>query len=140
MGFLAGSDGTESVCSSGDPGLIPESGRSPGDGGGYPVQYSCLEHPMDRGAWWATVHRLAKSQTRLKRLSRAQCQGRTKPASLCPAEGPEVLREPLVFLLLLFVHLRHCCGLLCLLSPLILVSSEFCLWPPALSGHVEALL
>jgi len=50
-------------------GLIPGSGRSPGGGNGNPLQYSCLENSMDRGAWWATVHGVAKSQTRLKRLS-----------------------------------------------------------------------
>ena len=44
-------------------GLIPMSGRSPGGGHGDPLQYSCLEKPMDRGAWWATVHRVAQSQT-----------------------------------------------------------------------------
>ena len=44
-----------------DVGLIPGSGRSPGEGHGKPLQYSCLENPMDRGAWWATVHRVAKS-------------------------------------------------------------------------------
>ena len=49
----------------GDLGLIPGSGRSPGEGNGNPLQYSCLENPMDRGAWWATVHGVAKSQTRL---------------------------------------------------------------------------
>ena len=49
-------------------GLIPESGRSPGGGHGNQLQYSCLEKPMDRGAWWATVHRVAKSQTQLKQL------------------------------------------------------------------------
>ena len=48
---------------------IPGSGRSPGEGHGYPLQCSCLESPMDRGAWWATVHRVTESQTRLKRLS-----------------------------------------------------------------------
>ena len=53
----------------GDLGLIPELGRSPGKGNGYPLQYPCLENPMDRGAWQATVHRVAKSQTRLKQLS-----------------------------------------------------------------------
>ena len=53
----------------GDKGLIPGSGRSPGGGHGNPLQYSCLENPMDRGAWQATVHGVAKSQTRLKRLS-----------------------------------------------------------------------
>ena len=50
-------------------GSIPGSGRSPGRGHGNPLQYSFLEKPMDRGAWWATVPRVAKSQTRLKRLS-----------------------------------------------------------------------
>ena len=51
-----------------DPGLIPGLGRSPGGRHGNPFQYSCLENPMDRGAWWATVHRVTKSQTRLQRL------------------------------------------------------------------------
>ena len=45
-----------------DAGLIPGSGRPPGGGHGYPLQYSCLENPMDRAAWWATVHRVTKSQ------------------------------------------------------------------------------
>ena len=54
---------------SGDSGSIPGSGRSPGGGHGNPLQYSCLENPMDRGAWWAIVHRVTKSQTRLNRLS-----------------------------------------------------------------------
>ena len=53
----------------GDVGLIPGSGRSPGGGSGNPLQYSCLGNPMDRGGWWTTVHGVAKSQTRLKRLS-----------------------------------------------------------------------
>ena len=52
----------ESACSAGDRGSIPGSGRSPGEGHGNPLQYSCLENPMDRGAWWATVHGVAKSQ------------------------------------------------------------------------------
>ena len=51
-----------SAANAGD-GSIPESGRSPGGGNGNPLQYSCLENPMDRGAWWAKVHRVAKSQT-----------------------------------------------------------------------------
>jgi len=51
---------------SGDLGSIPGLGSSPGEGNGYPLQYSCLENPMDRGAWWATVHGVTKSQTRLK--------------------------------------------------------------------------
>ena len=53
---------------------IPRSGRSPGEGGhSNPLQYSCLESPMDRGAWWATIHRVAKSRTPLKRLSMHAC-------------------------------------------------------------------
>ena len=48
-----------------EAGLIPESGRSPGGGHGNPLQYPCLENPMDRGAWWTTVHRITKSQTQL---------------------------------------------------------------------------
>ena len=52
-----------------DSGSLPEWGRFPGGGHGNPLQYSCLENPMDRGAWWATVHKTAKSWTRLKQLS-----------------------------------------------------------------------
>ena len=52
-----------------DAGSIPGLGRSPGEGNGNPLQYSCLENPMDRGAWWATVHRVEQSQTKLKCLS-----------------------------------------------------------------------
>ena len=59
MGFLGGSDGKESTCNAGDPGLIPGLGGSPGEGNGYPFQYSCLENSMDRGAWWVTVHGVA---------------------------------------------------------------------------------
>ena len=55
-----------------DTGLIPELGRSPGGGHGNPLQCSCLEHPMDRGAWRATVHGVAKSQTRRSDLARRQ--------------------------------------------------------------------
>ena len=63
LGFTGGSDGKESACSAGDPGWIPESGRSPGEGNGYPLQDSCLEDSVVRGDWWATVHGVAKSQT-----------------------------------------------------------------------------
>ena len=59
------SDGKELAYNAADLGLIPGSGRSPGRGNGTPLQYSCLENPMDRGAWWATVHRVEKSQTGL---------------------------------------------------------------------------
>ena len=55
----------ESAYNAGDPGSIPGSGRSPGEGNGNPLLYSCLENPMDRGAWWATVHGVTKSQTQL---------------------------------------------------------------------------
>ena len=54
-----------SACSAGDLGSIPGSGRSPGEGNGNPLQYSCLENPMDGGAWWATAHGVTKSQTQL---------------------------------------------------------------------------
>ena len=57
--------GTESTCSEGNPGSIPGLGRSPGGGHGNPLQYSCLENAMDRGAWWVTVRGVAKSWTRL---------------------------------------------------------------------------
>ena len=65
-GLPGGSDGKASAYKTGDPGLIPRSGRSPRGGSGNPLQYSCLENPMDRGAWQATVHRVAKSWTQLK--------------------------------------------------------------------------
>ena len=61
MGFPGGSDGKESACNAGDPGSTPGLGRSPGERNGNPLQYSCLENPMDRGVWWATVCRVAKS-------------------------------------------------------------------------------
>ena len=53
--------GKESACSAGDAGSIPGSGRSPGEGNGNPLQYSCLENPMDKEAWWAAVHGVTKS-------------------------------------------------------------------------------
>ena len=64
-GFPGGSDGKESSCNAGNLGLISELGRSPGEGNGNPLQYSCLENPMDRGACQATIHGVAKSQTGL---------------------------------------------------------------------------
>ena len=63
--FPGGSEGKVSACNVGDPGSIPGSGRSPREGNGNPLQYSCLENPMDRGAWRATVHGVAQSRTRL---------------------------------------------------------------------------
>ena len=59
---LGGSDGKESACYAGDTNLIPRLGISPGEGSGNPLQYSCLENPMDTGAWWATVHGIAESE------------------------------------------------------------------------------
>ena len=60
VGFSGGSDSKESACNAGNAGLIPRSRRSPGEGNGNPLQYSCLENCMDIGAWWATVHGVAK--------------------------------------------------------------------------------
>ena len=65
FGFPAGLDCKESACNAGDPGLIPGSGRSPGEGHGNPLQYSCLENCMERGAWWFTVHGVEKCWTQL---------------------------------------------------------------------------
>ena len=63
--ILDGSDGKESACNAGDPDLIPGSGRSPGEGNGNPLQYSCLENPKDRGIWRAIGYGVTKSGTRL---------------------------------------------------------------------------
>ena len=65
MDFLGGSDSKESDCNARDQGSIPVSGRSPGEGNGNSLQYTCLGNPMDRGAWRSTVHGVAKSQTRM---------------------------------------------------------------------------
>ena len=61
--FPGGSEVKVSACNAGDLGSIPGLGRSPGDGKGNPLHYSCLENSIDRGAWWATVHLVAKSWT-----------------------------------------------------------------------------
>ena len=65
MGFPGGSGGKASACNAGDLGSIPGWGRSPAEGNGNPLQYSCLENCMDRGAWWVTVHGVTKNRTRL---------------------------------------------------------------------------
>ena len=65
MDLAGGSDSKESACNVGDTGLILVSGRSPEEGNGNPLQYSCLENSMDRGAWWATVRGVTKSWTQL---------------------------------------------------------------------------
>ena len=73
QGLLRWFSSKESACNAGvagDTGSIPGLGRSPGEGQGNPLQYSCLDNPMDRGAWWATVYKVSKSWTRRKQLSR----------------------------------------------------------------------
>ena len=66
LGFRSGSDGKESACNVGEPGSIPGSGRSPGEGNVNLLQYSCLENSMDRGVWRVTVHGAAESWTGLR--------------------------------------------------------------------------
>ena len=68
MGFPGGFEGKASACNAGDPGSIPESGRSPGGGNGNPLQYSCLENPIDRGAWETAVHGSRKESDTTERL------------------------------------------------------------------------
>ena len=68
-GFPGGSEVKASACNVGDLGSIPGSGRSPGEGNGNPLQYSCPENPMDGGAWWAAVHGVAKRRTRLSNFT-----------------------------------------------------------------------
>ena len=68
FGFPGGSDGKASAHNAGNLGSIPGLGRSPGEGNGNPLQYSCLENSMDGGAWWATVHAVTKNWTRLSDL------------------------------------------------------------------------
>ena len=67
--FPGGSDGKASAYNAGDPGSVPGLGRSPGEQNDNPLQYSCLENPMDGGAWWATVQGIAKSRTRLSNFA-----------------------------------------------------------------------
>ena len=93
--FPGGSDGKASAYNAynayhmGDPGSIPGSGRSPGEGNGNPLQYPCLETPMDGGTWQATVHGVAKSRTRLSNFtSNAEDRGQ----SLIPVQGTKIPR------------------------------------------------
>ena len=72
QGFPGGSEVKASAWNAGDPGSIPGSGRSPGEGNGNPLQYSCLENPMEGGAWYATVRGVAKSRTRLSNFPSLQ--------------------------------------------------------------------
>ena len=74
--FPRGSDGKESACNAGDPGSSPGSGRSPWEGNGNPLWYSCLENPIDRRAWWITVHGVTKNGTALSEHTHThQCTG-----------------------------------------------------------------
>ena len=102
--FPGGSDGKASVYNVGDPGLIPGSGRSTGEGNGNPLQYYCMENPMDRGVWQATVHGVTKSDTTERRsymqLS-LQHYGPLRPA--CINSSPVVLNS---FHFILLWHLQ----------------------------------
>ena len=84
--FPGGSDGKASVYNAGDPGLSPGLGRSPGEENGNPLQYYCLENPMDRGAWQAAVYGVAKSWIRLSDFTSLQTQRKQKEGSRIKAE------------------------------------------------------
>ena len=71
--LITGSEGKASAYNAGDPDSIPGLGRSPGEGNGNPLQFSCLENPMDGGVWWATAHGVAKSRTRLSDFTSFHC-------------------------------------------------------------------
>ena len=75
MGFPGGSDRKESARNAGDLGLIPGSGRYPGEGNGHPLQCSCLQQSMERGVWWATVHGNHKESDSTEQLTHTQCGG-----------------------------------------------------------------
>ena len=98
MGFPGGTSGKEPACHSRRPktcGSILESGRAPGGGHGNSLQYSCLENPMDRGAWRATVHGVSKSQTQLKRLRHRHTCGRKVCSGLfCGSCGRDRMGRP----------------------------------------------
>ena len=94
--FPGGSEVKASASNAGDLGLIPGSGRSSGEGNGNPLQYSCLENPMDGGAWWATVHGVTKSRTRLSDLTfNFQRQRKEKACENGTKENPRTrVRSP----------------------------------------------
>ena len=96
MVFLGSSNGKESACNVGDLGSIPELGRSPGEGHGNPLQYSCLENFMDRGAWRAPAHGVAKSWTRLS--NQHFTFSRNSPSSRKPSLTSPLVSPPQVIL------------------------------------------
>ena len=101
VSFPGGSDGKASACNAGDPGLVPGLRRSPGEGNGNPLQYSCLENPTDRGAWWATIHRVTKSRMRLSELHfyfLAPSLYGLRPSVTTPQKPPHTPREQAAFL------------------------------------------
>ena len=95
-GFPGGSDGKESACDAADPGSIPGSGWSPGGGHGNPLQYSCLEKPMDRGAWRAAVHGVKKSRTRLSNWLTLSLSWRSLRKGKHTYTGKILMRAPLI--------------------------------------------
>ena len=89
LDFPGGSEVKASACNAGEPGLIPGSGRSPGEENDNPPQYSCLENPMDGEAWQATVHKVAKSQTRLSNFTHSNIRLIFKYMKLMTKSGLE---------------------------------------------------
>ena len=85
--FPGGSEVKVYACNAGDLGSIPGSGRSPGKGNGNPLQYSCLENLMDGGAWWAIVHGVAKSQTRLSDFTSLHFTSEKSSVIALPSKG-----------------------------------------------------
>ena len=91
MGFPGGADGKEVDCNAGNLGSIPGSGRSPEEGNGYPLLYSCLENPMGGGAWWAALLGAAKSRTQGDQL---QAKEHLKPPKANKGVGDILSRSP----------------------------------------------
>ena len=100
MWLLSGSVGKESACNAGDLGLIPGLGRSPGEGNGNSLQYSCLENSMDRGAWWARVNGVTKSQTRLPRKENSLSSEQWNMEQLCITSQSMLKGKPIFFTVL----------------------------------------
>ena len=111
----------ESDCNARDPGSIPGLGRSPGEGNGNPLQYGCLENPMDGGAWRATVHGVAKSQTRLHCYTTCDPMDAARQASLSITIFRSLLKLMSIESEMPSNHLILCCPLLLLPSVLPIV-------------------